>query len=118
MGISRARLEEGTYTEYDRVFLLLDQEDVYQGKEEALPPERCLTVRFRGSHREAEGYYRRLMEYIRRERLEILGPSKEITMIDDGMTSDTEKFVTEIQIPVGPSEGETGFRKKEKENEK
>ena len=29
-----------------------------------------------------------------------------------------EKFVTEIQIPVGPSEGETGFRKKEKENEK
>ena len=39
MGISRARLEEGTYTEYDRVFLLLDQEDVYQGKEEALPPE-------------------------------------------------------------------------------
>ena len=118
VGISRARLEEGTYTEYDRVFLLLDQEDVYQGKEEALPPERCLTVRFRGSHREAEGYYRRLMEYIRRERLEILGPSKEITMIDDGMTSDTEKFVTEIQIPVGPSEGETGFRKKEKENEK
>lgn len=112
VGISRARLEEGTYTEYDRVFLLLDQEDVYQGKEEALPPERCLTVRFRGSHREAEGYYRRLMEYIRRERLEILGPSKEITMIDDGMTSDTEKFVTEIQIPVGPSEGETGFQKK------
>ena len=112
VGISRARLEEGTYTEYDRVFLLLDQEDVYQGKEEALPPERCLTVRFRGSHREAEGYYRRLMEYIRRERLEILGPSKEITMIDDGMTSDTEKFVTEIQIPVGPSEGGDRISKK------
>ena len=112
VGISRARLEEGTYTEYDRVFLLLDQEDVYQGKEEALPPERCLTVRFRGSHREAEGYYRRLMEYIRRERLEILGPSKEITMIDDGMTSDTEKFVTEIQIPVGLSEGGDRISKK------
>ena len=52
------------------------------------------------------------MEYIRRERLEILGPSKEITMIDDGMTSDTEKFVTEIQIPVGPSEGGDRISKK------
>ena len=69
-------------------------------------------MRFRDSHREAEGYYRRLMEYIRRERLEILGPSKEITMIDDGMTSDTEKFVTEIQIPVGPSEGGDRISKK------
>ena len=45
VGISRARLEEGTYTEYDRVFLLLDQEDVYQGKRKrfarALPHRRA-----------------------------------------------------------------------------
>lgn len=118
VGISRARLEEGRTQNMTGCFFSWTRKMSIRGKRKRFPPERCLTVRFRGSHREAEGYYRRLMEYIRRERLEILGPSKEITMIDDGMTSDTEKFVTEIQIPVGPSEGETGFRKKEKENEK
>ena len=30
----------------------------------------------------------------------ITGFSQEITMIDDGITSDPEKFVTEIRIPV------------------
>lgn len=32
--------------------------------------------------------------------MEISGFSKEITMIDYGMTNDTSKFVTEIQIPI------------------
>ena len=32
VGISRARLEEGTYTEYDRVFLLLDRKMSIRGK--------------------------------------------------------------------------------------
>ena len=28
------------------------------------------------------------------------GFSQEITLIDDGMTSDSEKFVTEIRLPI------------------
>lgn len=32
--------------------------------------------------------------------LKIVGSSREITMIDYGLTNDTEKFVTEITIPV------------------
>ena len=39
-------------------------------------------------------------------------------MIDDGMTRDTEKFVTEIQINVEQTKGEKKKKKKEKENEK
>lgn len=34
--------------------------------------------------------------------LQITGFSKEITMIDYGITNDTDKFVTEIQIPIQP----------------
>jgi len=30
--------------------------------------------------------------------------SQEITLIDNGMTSDPEKFVTEIRIPIRPSD--------------
>ena len=32
--------------------------------------------------------------------MQIIGFSREITLIDYGITNDTEKFVTEICIPV------------------
>lgn len=35
-----------------------------------------------------------------KEKLKITGFSREITLIDYGITGDTDKFVTEIQIPV------------------
>ena len=43
---------------------------------------------------------RRLMDYIRANGLQPAGFSREITLIDYGLTNDTEKFVTEITIPV------------------
>lgn len=82
------------------VFLLLDEEDVYNGAVEELPAEICVTIRFCGSHRDAPAYYQKLEAYIAENDLCIAGFSKEITMIDDGFTSNTDQFVTEIQIPV------------------
>lgn len=49
---------------------------------------------------QAPQYYRRLLKYIRERGLKIAGFSREITLIDYGMTNDTDKFVTEIRIPV------------------
>lgn len=43
---------------------------------------------------------RRLMDYTRANGLQPDGFSREITLIDYGLTNDTEKFVTEITIPV------------------
>lgn len=43
---------------------------------------------------------RRLMDYIRANHLQPDGFSREITLLDYGLTNDTEKFVTEITIPV------------------
>ena len=57
-------------------------------------------MRFRGSHTEAAEQYRRLMEHIRAHGMKPSGFSREITMIDYGITSNREKFVTEISIPV------------------
>ena len=42
----------------------------------------------------------KLSEYMNDKCLKIAGSSREITMIDYGLTNDTEKFVTEITIPV------------------
>ena len=100
VGISKEKLLCGEYGCYDQVFLVLDDEDDYEGETEQIPARRCALVRFRGSHREAPGYYEKLTAYIRENGLMIDGASQEITLIDDGLTSDAEKFVTEIRIPV------------------
>ena len=65
-----------------------------------LPQEECVSVRFRGTHRQAGEYYGRLMGWLRERGYSVAGFSKEITMIDEGLTRDSSKFVTEIQIPV------------------
>lgn len=65
-----------------------------------MPETLCVSIRFRGSHGETPAQYEKLLKYINDHNLQVTGFSREITMIDYGLTSDTEKFVTEISIPV------------------
>lgn len=103
VGITKEQLVNKRYDRYDMVFLILDKEDFYDGKVDKLPEETCVSIRFCGSHKEAPAYYRKLDGSISEHRLKITGFSKEITMIDYGITNDTNQFVTEIQIPVEPA---------------
>lgn len=100
VGIAAERLKKGQYDSYDVVFLILDKEDDYNGQVSELPETTCVSIRFCGSHREAPAYYQKLNDYIATHNLTICGFSREITMIDYGITNDTSQFVTEIQIPV------------------
>lgn len=100
VGISEEKLENGQLDAYDRVFLVLDDEENYQGEVEQLPDTLSVAIRFCGGHQEAEKYYRKLLSYIKEHQLKIAGFSREITLIDYGITNDTGKFVTEILIPV------------------
>lgn len=100
VGISAGRLAMRQYLPYDLVFVILDEEDQFRGDTLLLAPENCVTIRFQGSHERAAEYYEKLMDYIEQNGYEVCGFSKELTMIDYGLTDDTSKFVTEIQIPV------------------
>lgn len=100
VGISQEHLVAGEYQKYDMVFMLLDPEDDFEGQVEEIPAETCVTLRFCGSHADASVQYQKLAAFIADHNLQIAGFSKEITMIDYGITNDTEKFVTEIQIPI------------------
>lgn len=100
IGISREQLCQKSFQNYDRIFLLLDQEDRYDGETETFPRQTCVTIRFCGSHTEAPAYYQKLLSYIEQQNLCISGFSRETTLIDYGITNNTDKFVTEIQIPV------------------
>lgn len=94
------QLLKRSFQDYDRIFLLLDQEDRYDGETKTFPRQTCVTIRFCGSHREAPAYYQKLLAYIEEKNLSITGFSRETTLIDYGLTNNTDKFVTEIQIPV------------------
>ena len=43
------------------------------------------------------------MQYLAEHGYQVAGFSKEVTMIDFGLTNDTSQFVTEIQIPIRPA---------------
>ena len=106
-GISTERLTAERYDQYNIVFIILDEEDQYGGRFEELQEELCVTIRFCGSHKDAPAYYQKLADYIKSHDYQITGFSKEITMIDFGLTSDVSQFVTEIQIPVRPKHEKT-----------
>lgn len=105
VGISAASLMKGKFWPYEMVFILLDEEDSFRGETVLLPEENSVMIRFQGGHGESPEYYGKLMEYIRENGYKIRSFSQEITMIDDGLTSDVSQFVTEIQIPVDLGKG-------------
>ena len=100
VGITKESLAKGRFSNYELVFLLLDEEDDYKGETEEFPEMDCVMIRFRGNHKEAPAHYEKLLAYMKEHKLEATGFSREITLIDNGLTDDPEKFVTEIRIPV------------------
>ena len=100
LGISVEHLQKADTAQYDGIFLILDQEDIYTGETLELPETLCVRLRFRGSHKEAPEQYQKLLSYVDKHKMQIVGFSREITLIDYGITNDTEKFVTEICIPI------------------
>ena len=100
VGIAREDLLWGQFGQCACVFLLLDEEDDFNGEVEYTADGLYASVCFRGSHTEAQEEYARLIEYIMQNDLAINGHSLEITLIDNGFTNDTSKFVTEISIPI------------------
>ena len=94
VGIAKEKLNNKKYDEYDMVFLILDKDDIYTGNTEIWKEETCVAIRFCGSHNDAPE------QYIAEHKMAICGFSREITMIDNGITNDEKQFVTEIQIPI------------------
>ena len=103
VGISAEHLTAGEFAQYDGIFLVLDEEDRFGGKQISLPRARCARVMFRGSHLQAPEQYGRLMACLRENDLRPAGFSREITMIDAGFTSAADQYVTQITIPVTDS---------------
>lgn len=98
IGISEEWLKAGEFSQYDSLFLLLDEGEAADGNTETEMP--CVSVCFCGHHRQSPAWYERLCAYIREHGLEISGFSREITLIDQRFTDDLSQYDTEISIPI------------------
>ena len=50
---AEAHLRAGNFSQYDGMFLALEQEDMFEGDVTELEQSQCVRVRFRGSHLQA-----------------------------------------------------------------
>lgn len=98
--ISKEKLELGDFETYDSIFLILEGESVAEDMRINVPAGQYLSLSFKGGHRDAQPYYRQLIRYAKDMQLTVLDDSLETTLIDRGLTSDAEAFVTEIQLLV------------------
>ncbi|WP_411335385.1 MerR family transcriptional regulator [Ruminococcus gauvreauii] len=103
VSISETSIRDSDFSNFSGIFLMLEPEDQRQ-PDASLPAGKYLTIRFPGTHTQSSVYYQRLLKHMQSSNLDLSGNSVEITLIDFGMTDDTDQFVTEIQIPVTASD--------------
>ncbi len=99
LAVDKENLLATKFDEFTSVIIIIEDEDNNHDNCESISEGDYLTLRFKGTHKEASKYYIKMLNYIKRKRYIICGNAIEITLIDYGMTNDTYKFVTEIQIP-------------------
>ena len=104
VSISRENLLAGQFDRFSAIFVLIEEEDNYKGETAWLPEGDFLTIWYAGTHQDSATYYKKLLAHMNALNLECCGDSVEITWIDSGFTDDTEKYVTELQLPVHTKE--------------
>ncbi len=100
VSIRRENLLAGQFDRFSAIFVLIEEEDNYKGETAWLPEGDFLTIWYAGTHQDSAAYYKKLLAHMDTLGLECCGDSVEITWIDSGFTDDTEKYVTELQLPV------------------
>ena len=67
-----------------------------------LPATRCITLKHRGSYDSLGTSYAKLLEYAKRNKYEIVLPTREVYLKGPGMIfrGNPKKYLTEIQLPI------------------
>lgn len=104
LSINKENLLSGRFESYTGIFLIIDEEDKATNDIITLPASKAIRLRFNGRHTEAQEQYKKLLEFIASNGYEVIDESREIALIDHGITRDESKFVTEITIPVKQSQ--------------
>lgn len=99
ISISASNLMSNKFDRYSGIFMVLEDEDQISASEIIFPAREYLRICYKGTHMDAEHYYKKLFRYMEKNQYEIKDDSIEITLIDYGITNDKDKYVTEILLP-------------------
>lgn len=102
VGISADSLRHRMVRPCDFLFVVLEENEEHSGSVALLPEAWGIVLRFIGGHDKAAENYEKLFRYLDERGLSPDGPALEITMIDQGFTSDASEFLTEIQLRLKP----------------
>jgi len=102
--ISRENLIQQKFDEYDSIFILNPNPPLADSDYAGILEAGLYTgVTFHAGHHEASGkYYESIFQTLAEKKLSIRGDAVERVIVDDFITRDTKKHVTEIQIPILP----------------
>lgn len=98
--VSRENLHDKKFDEYNSVFILWEETIDEAQAISYLQEGDYACIHYRGNHSESKKHYDTLMRFIEEVGYEIEGDSIERTVINQYITSDINKCITEIQIPV------------------
>lgn len=100
LSLSAENIESNKFDRYSSIFMILEDEDEKISSEITIPSREYLQIRFKGTHLDAAPYYKKLLSYIKKRHYKLAGASIEVTLIDYGITNNSDNFITEILLPI------------------
>lgn len=99
VSIARENLLKSDFESFSSIFVLIEPDDECGECSSIIEEGDYLIERFHGIHKDSQPVYRHLFDYMKEKDYELAGDSLEFALIDSGITFDSTKFTTEIQIP-------------------
>ena len=101
--VSEENLLQGNFLEYSSVFILVEDSSDETEFAVAVPAGEYACLLFQGLHGNSPRHYRTLLEFISRQGFSIAGEALDRAIVDEFISQDNQRFLTEIQIPVRPA---------------
>ena len=101
--VSEENLLRGNFQEYNSVFILVEDaidDSALSALSVVLPAGKYACLMFAGGHNDSPAPFRILLEYLARQGFQIGGEALERAIVDEFISQDASRFLTEIQIPI------------------
>ena len=98
--VSEENMQLNNFHEYSSVFILMEDAEEVMDFSLALPEGEYACLLFRGLHGNSIPHYQSLLNFLSLQGYRIAGESLERAIVDEFISKDKARFLTEIQIPV------------------
>ncbi|RKL65249.1 MerR family transcriptional regulator [Salipaludibacillus neizhouensis] len=93
-------IKDKKFDEYNSIFILTEEEDIESSFITTFQKGKYASIFYRGDHNESSPYYKVLLDYIKKNGLQMMGDSIERVIINQYISKNEEDYLTEIQIQV------------------